>query len=151
MSSPQMMNSGRRLPAGAVMTNRIIWFGLFFGQVAAGGVFGFMIQQGSVKPQKIPMNIMLLIDAAMLIFAIGVTLVVPRLMINPKADEKTLLQQYGISNIIPMACLEGASFFGLIIVLLSTHWWPGGVVPAIAIVVQLLQFPRSVLKDHEPN
>jgi hypothetical protein len=146
-----MMNSGRKLPAGAVMTNRIIWFGLVMGQIAAGAVFAFLIQQGSARAERIPMHLMLVIDAALLIFAIAVSLIVPRVIINPKADEKTLLQQYGISNIVPMACLEGASLFGLVIVLLSTHWWPAGAVPAIAIIVQLFLFPRSVLKDHEAS
>jgi hypothetical protein len=146
MESPQMLNYGRELPAPVVLTTRIIWAAIIMGQLCFAGVIVFLQHQGSLHPATLPLNIMIPIDAMMLAFAIAMGWLAPRFLINRKTNDPVPRRVYIIANIIPLACHEAATFFGLIMVMLSTHWWPAGVIPAVSIVLQLLRFPRAVIR-----
>jgi hypothetical protein len=146
MASPQMMDSGRAVPPAVVMTNRIIWAALLMGQLVFVAVIFVLHQQGTIHRAELPILVLVAVDASALFMGIGATLFVPRLMIDPDTDEQTFRGKYATAMLIPMAILEGASFAGLVFVMLTGQWWPLGVVPAISLLVQLTLFPRSVVK-----
>jgi hypothetical protein len=147
MASPQMLDSGRPVPPGVVMTSRIIWAALVMGQLVFAVVTIVLQRQGAAHQQDdLPILPLTAIDGGMLFMGIVATVFVPRLMIDPDADDGTLRGKYTTAMIIPMAVLEGASFAGLVFVFITGLWWPLGVVPAISLLVQLTLFPRSCVK-----
>jgi len=105
----KMMDSGRPVPPALVMTSRIIWAALVFGQLVFAVVNHRAATSGrdAIRRTICPSCCWPRIDAAMLFMGIIAKLVVPRLLIDPDADDQTLRGKYTSAMLIPMACLEG--------------------------------------------
>ena len=146
MASPQMMDSGRPVPPAVVLSSRIIWAALVMGQLVFAVVIIVLRNQGAIRQNNLPIAVLAAVDMLALLMGIAAALIVPRLLIDPDADDQTLRGKYVSAMIVPMAILEGASFAGLVFVLLTGQWWPLGVVPAVSLLVQFSLFPRSVVK-----
>ena len=50
---------------------------------------------------------------------------------------------YTTGNIIFLAILEGVSFFGLVVILITGWVVPTAIVPGVAILIQLFNFPTG--------
>ena len=148
MSSPQMLEHQRfDIPRSVVMTNRIIWGALLLGQLSTAAVLAGVVAQGKGPPTP-PPNLLLMvgIDAGLLAVAIVVVVVVRAIGFRGASGDAAVRARYSTGMIVPMACLEGASFLGIIVAFLSGHLLPAGIVPATALAIQLTLFPRARVK-----
>jgi hypothetical protein len=141
MPSPQMMNPGRPLPPAAVMTSRIIWAALIAGPVVFAILIPFI--HADAPMDAVMLNVMLAVDVVMFVVGLGFVLLLPRFFGQRQLDDQARVLQTRTVMLIQMAFMEGVIWIGLVLVFLSGKWWPGAIVPAIAMVVQLTRFPRS--------
>jgi len=151
MASPQVLDSNCEIPPEVVRNCRIIWAALVLGELVFVAVTVVLQLQGARRQNNLPVLLLAVADVLAFFGGIILALVARRVMADPEADEHTLRAKYAITTLIPMACLGGASFTGLALVMLTSRWWPLGVVPAISVLVQLPLFPRSVVKRRGPR
>ncbi len=138
-----MMNSGRPLPAATVMTGRIIWAALIAGPV----VFAILILfiHADAPMDAVMLNVMLAVDVVMFVVGLGLVVLLPRFLRKRPLDDQAKTSQIRTVMLIQMAFMEGVIWIGLVLVFLSGKWWPGAIVPAIAMLVQLTRFPRATV------
>lgn len=147
MQPPQSLERYHVLPPRVVVVARIIWFAILTGEAAFASILPTILQQRAgqaVAPgSEPPVVLTVAIDAGVLIAGV-VAAVLTRWWLRASAVDFALLaRRYVGATIVPLALLDGAVFFGLVMVLVLGRWWPSAAVPAVAGVVQLLLFPRA--------
>jgi hypothetical protein len=134
-------------PKAALMVNRIIWAAMILGEVCFMVVLGVIFSQGKEAPTK-PEPVLIIADAVLLAVAFLVALFV-RVMIFQKArrGQMSAVQAFGTGNILVLAACEGAAFFGLVICLINHSFGPSMWVVAVALALQIVNFPRKSTLD----
>jgi len=124
-----------------LMMARIVWAALLFIEVAFGVVISLVIQDGASRMPSDTMHLLYVMNAVLLAAAAGIAFMLRSKMTQAGEDGLIDPGRYFTGTIIFLACCEGAALFGLVTVLLSGHFWPGVVVPALAMAVQVISFP----------
>ena len=126
-----------------LMRARVIWAAMVMGQVLFA-VIAVAIK-GNVKPAMAADLVMTLhvLDAVLFAAGAGIGYIVWRTLARPGEDGSVDGRKYLTGLIIFLAGCEGPSLFGIVLVMLSGTLHPGMVVPAVAVVVQLIAFPRG--------
>ena len=140
------VDDGVTLPTGVVVVNRVIWAALVAGQVVFAVVLAIVLANGGGPGamRTVPTPVVA-VDVVLL--AVGVVAAAACRRRGVTAGEAGVVrQQYARNVIVPMAVLEGASLFGLAVVLMSGQWWPIGLVPAASVLVQLTVWPRRTVR-----
>ena len=142
MSQPTLGNARQRLT-----TLRIIWFALLMGQAAFLAIVLLLIRRPTDHRAADPQLMRTLFYAALglLVVAIPVGYLV-RMKVYDKArapDGSVAGESYLTGNIILLALCEGVSLFGLVGILLSRTLTPFIWITAVAVVVQLANFPTG--------
>jgi len=131
---------------GALATLRIIWAALLVGELVFLGVIFFLLR-GANPPAPGPADVTRMLFFASIVFLAGgvvVGFVLRSRLYNPRqADGSVAPGKYVTGNIIFLALCEGPAFFGLVVCMLSGHFLPAVAVPAVAMAIQLLNFPTG--------
>ena len=96
-------------------------------------------------PAAQPPDILFYSAVGLLVMCVIGAFAVRAVVFNANRDEQGLIkpQGYATGTIIHMAMLEGASFFGLVNIILHKALWPHILVAGIAIALQLIAFPTG--------
>jgi hypothetical protein len=141
------MSEGPSTPKAALLTNRVIWAALILGQVFFMVVMGVIFSQGKDAPTR-PEPILIIVNAAVLA-AFFLVALFARVMIFQKArrGQMPAAQAFSTGNIIVLAACEAGSFFGLVICLMNHAFGPSMWVVAVALALQVVNFPRKAVLD----
>jgi hypothetical protein len=134
-------------PKAALTINRFIWAALLLGEIAFIVVLAVIFSQGKEAPTR-PLPILIIIDAVLLAVVFLVALFA-RVMIFQKArrGQMPAVQAFGTGNILVLAACEGPAFFGLIICVINHSFGPSMWVVAVAMALQIVNFPRKSTLD----
>lgn len=129
-------------PAKSLMVLRIIWAALLMGQVLFLGVVLMLRSQGSASPSDAGMlKLLFFVEIALAALTIPVAFFVRRMVMG--LARPIPMQKYFTGTIIFLAMLEGVSLFGLVVLLLGAPLQTGLIVPAVAMVLQVISFPTG--------
>jgi hypothetical protein len=136
------MDNLPRNPKQALITVRIIWAALLLGQIVFLAVILTIRQKSADRPRPEPM--LGYVAIAMALAAVPMAFVLRKASYG-RADEQGHIpvSKFVTGNILFLAMLEGASFFGLVVFFLGD---PIGIVASAGLMaVQLVNFPRGGL------
>ena len=133
------------------MTLRIIWGAMLMGQLMfLGVIFAIFHPAWTAPPSRTqlgepPPDILLYASIGLLVICVIGAFAIRAVVFNANRDEQGLIKPggYATGTIIYMAMLEGASFFGLVNIILHKALWPHILIAGIAIVLQLIAFPTG--------
>lgn len=125
-------------PARALLTIRIIWFALMFGQVTFMAViFLLILPNAHARAAFHPLPVLSWIPFAVLAIVVPVAFFMRRVILNRAATAAGVPPSaYFVGNIVFWAGCEGCAFFGLIAIMLNGSLWPLIVQVAIALFLQ---------------
>jgi len=133
----------RGMTQAQLMRARVIWGAMVMGQVLFA-VIAVAIK-GNIKPPMAADLVMTLhvLDAVLFAAGAGIGYMVWRTLARRGQDGSVDGGKYLTGLIIFMAGCEAPSLFGIVLVMLSGTLHPGIVVPAVAVLAQLIAFPRG--------
>jgi hypothetical protein len=144
--SDDYLDASKMPTRGVLSTIRIIWAAMLAGELGFLGVIFFLLRGGNAPPpaQTDSMRILFFVSIVFLAGGVVVGFVLRSRLYNPRqADGSVVPGRYVTGNIIFYALCEGPAFFGLVVCMLSGHFLPAVAVPAVAMAVQLLNFPTG--------
>jgi len=124
--------------AKRLMTLRIIWFALLFGECA----FAAIVLVFPHPPTSSPQPILIYVNAAMLFTLVPICFVIRMFLFRrSRLDGRIRFGAYSIGNIILWAGCDGVAFLGLVAAFINGSLWPTILITAVAMGIQLITFP----------
>lgn len=131
-------------PSRALLVTRIIWFALLSGQVLFLAIIVVLWNVGSIKADLQLASVLGMCAVGVLFSAVTVGLFVRNQIYKRYwVGEVVTPAGYVQGNIVFLAMCEGASFLGLIAVLFRGTFGLELIVPLLALVVQVVNFPNG--------
>jgi hypothetical protein len=125
---------------------RIIWAALLLGQVSFLAVILFLIYT-SPAPEfdESLARILSVVEVVMLVTMLPAAFLLRKSIWarGLRPDGHVAPESFATGTIVFLAMLEGTAIFGEVVMLLTRHLLPYGVVPLIAFLVQVVCFPRG--------
>ncbi|MEX0885593.1 MAG: hypothetical protein WD009_04055 [Phycisphaeraceae bacterium] len=131
-------------PQQALTIVRIIWGALLFGQLVVAGIFIYLTLDGGFAGSPDLHPLLGYVAVAVLVVAVPVAHIARQqtYKANWRGDAVSV-NGYITGTIIYLGALEGAAIVGLIAVLVTGRLAPGLIVPAVAIILQIVNFPTG--------
>jgi len=137
--TPQITN-----PTQALLKSRIIWGALLLGEVIFLGVILFMRGQEGFRTGPNEMTWLLVYIAfGLAIIMIPIGSLMRRIILRRPAGQPAQPQAYLTATIVFNALCEATALFGLVATLLHHDLFPAIIPTAIAMYVQLRNWPRG--------
>ena len=141
--------SAKPTPAQALLTVRILWAAMIAGQLIFAVVALVLIRTPDAAARPELGRTLSYVGVAAFCVAVPLGLQlrarVYRLGTATEASQPGPVPPtaYVQGNVLHLALCEGAGFIGLVAVLLGGKIWPAAIVPALALAVQVLNFPTG--------
>ena len=139
-----MAKVDREMPRAFVRTQRVLWAAMVLGQVAFAGLVGYRVTTAgaSVSPAAVP-AVAPAIGVGVLI--VGVAAAAASRLVGfagvDGADDVAVRRRYAAVTVVPLAILEAATFFSLVLIFVTGRWNPTALVAGVGLVAQVALFP----------
>lgn len=131
-------------PDRALLSSRVLWAALLGGQVVFIIVIAVLQGQatGPTLGNPAMLDTLFWIAVAMVVLGVPVGYVL-RMQMYKRYWERDVIRPRGYvtGNLLLWAVCEGASMFGLVLVMLAGDFWPWVLPSAAAMAVQVINFP----------
>jgi F0F1-type ATP synthase membrane subunit c/vacuolar-type H+-ATPase subunit K len=132
--------------AGRLMTARIIWGAMLMGQIMFLAIIVLVIWANARPEQRLDddlRRILLYAGVGMLVSGVLVGYLLRSKIAAPGSDGLIDGGRYFTGNILLWAMMEGASLFGLVMMMLDQKAWPFLGIVIVAMAVQAINFPTG--------